>query len=341
MARADLLKKLFQSYQQRDDQAFQDAAQQIIDEERRKHHPVVANELQRTLKTDLMNHDQYTQDTTLGPLPKDNDRQAPLVHIQYPQRYLQDLVLDEQIRHHLNRIITEFREWEVLEANGLTPVRRILFCGPSGCGKTATAQALASELALPLLYVRFDAVVSSLLGETAANLRKVFEFACRGQWVMFFDEFDAIGRSRDDPTEHGEIKRVVNSFLQILDSFNGRSLAIAATNFERSLDPAIWRRFDEIVRFEKPSPAQIQILIRHHLASSRITEDGIDKLAAQLTGSTHADVERTTLDIRRSVAIRGIATILDEDISDAIERLNYRRSIMKQVDDTPHMVDKE
>ena len=96
---------------------------------------------------------------------------------------------------------------------------------------------------MPLLYVRFDSVVSSLLGETSTNIRKVFEFAGRGQWVLLFDEFDSVGRSRDDITEHGEIKRVVNSFLQIMDGFRGRSLVIAATNFEQVLDPAIWRRF--------------------------------------------------------------------------------------------------
>ncbi len=128
----------------------------------------------------------------------------------------------------------------VLEANGLVPIRRVIFCGPSGCGKTAMAEAMSAELAIPMLYVRFDAVVSSLLGETAANLRKVFEYARRGQWVLFFDEFDAIGRSRDDTTEHGEIKLVLNSFLQIVDNFDGRSLVIAATNFEQVLDPAVY-----------------------------------------------------------------------------------------------------
>ncbi len=168
-------------------------------------------------------------------------------------------------RRLVDRIILEFREWEVLEANGLTPVRRILFCGPSGCGKSATAEAIATEMSLPLLYVRFDAVISSLLGETAANLRKVFDYARRGQWVILFDEFDAIGRSRDDPTEHGEIKRVVSSFLQIMDNFDGRSLIIAATNFEQSLDPAIWRRFDDVVRFDLPTPVQLRTFIRKQL----------------------------------------------------------------------------
>ncbi len=122
--------------------------------------------------------------------------------------------------------------------------------------KPPRPEALSRELGVPLLVVRFDAVVSSLLGETAANLRKVFDYVARGVWVVLFDEFDAIGRSRDDSTEHGELKRVVNAFLQMLDRFSGRSLIVAATNFEQALDPALWRRFDEIVRFERPSRAR-------------------------------------------------------------------------------------
>lgn len=341
MARADLMKKLFQSYQQRDDRAFRKAAQEIVDEERRKHHLVVANELQRILRNGSPHSEDLTSIVSFETLPKDNDRQTPLVHVQYPQRYLQDLVLDQHVRRYIERILLDFREWEVLEANGLAPVRRVLFCGPSGCGKTATAQAIASELSLPLLYIRFDAVVSSLLGETAANLRKVFDFAERGQWIMFFDEFDAIGRSRDDATEHGEIKRVVNSFLQILDNFNGRSLVIAATNFEGSLDPAVWRRFDEVIRFEKPNEAHIRILLRQIFVSVRFTQSQIDSLVRELIGGTHADVERTALDIRRILAIRGSDEVLDKDVTDSIERYSYRRSIMRQANDFPVIVDKE
>lgn len=201
-----------------------------------------------------------------------------MLEIKRPDRYLDDLVLEEATRSLLDRLLREFREWEVLLTNGLRPVRRVLFCGPSGCGKTVTAEALAAELGLPLLYVRFDAVVSSPLGETAANLRKVFDYARRGQWVMLFDEFDAIGRSRDDITEHGEIKRVVNSFLQIMDNFDGRSLIIAATNFEQVLDPAVWRRFDEVIRFERPGDNQLRILIRKRLAPLRFADDQVEVL---------------------------------------------------------------
>ena len=242
MARSDLLKKLFRSYKGRNDPSFLEAAREIIDDERKKQHVSLANELQRILDNGA-SPIPPSPDRLLGleSLPKDADRGAPLLEIRHPDRYLEDLVLADAQRAILVRVIEEFRQWDVLEAHGLRPGHKLLFCGPSGCGKTATAEALSRELGVPLLVVRFDAVVSSLLGETAANLRKVFDFTARGVWVVLFDEFDAIGRSRDDSTEHGELKRVVNSFLQMLDRFGGQSLVVAATNFEQALDPALWR----------------------------------------------------------------------------------------------------
>ena len=142
-----------------------------------------------------------------------------------PARRLTDLVLDEATRKTLERIADENRKADLLKTYGSRPANRILFCGPPGCGKTVSAEAIAAELYLPLALVRFDAVVSSYLGETAANLRKVFDFARSRPMVVLFDEFDAIGKDRASLEEHGEIKRVVNSFLQILDGFRSDTVA--------------------------------------------------------------------------------------------------------------------
>ncbi len=344
MARADLLKHLFESYQKADDANFRTIAGEIIDDERKKHHIVLANELQRIMNNGVRSFEKFQPTKSqFDPIPTDNDRRTPLISIRTPDRYLDDLILNESIQALVKRLMWEFRSWEILEANGLSPVRRVLFCGPSGCGKSATAEAIAAEIGLPLLYVRFDSVVSSLLGETAANLRKVFDYAERGQWVLFFDEFDAIGRSRDDVTEHGEIKRVVNSFLQLLDNSRSRSLVIAATNFEQVLDPAIWRRFDEIVRFERPDAKALEALIKKRLVPLQTQKKQLDDLVATLDGTTFADAERVCLDIRKSSALNGSKSVRDEDILEALERFRYRcRVLIKATpSDNSPSVDKE
>jgi len=345
MARADLLKKLFEAYQRRDDQAFRQAAAEAIEDERKKQHPVLANDLQRILANGVRSMVDAPCGTypSLEPVPMDSERRTPLLAIRHPDRYFDDIVLDSQLRNSLERAISEVRGWEILESNGLAPTRRLLFCGPSGCGKTATAEAVASHLGIPLLYVRFDSVVSSLLGETAANVRKVFDYASRGQWVVFFDEFDAIARSRDDATEHGEIKRVVNSFLQLLDNFTGRSLVIAATNFEQSLDPAIWRRFDDVLRFGLPNPEALSVLVFKRLRPLRFKKSHVDEIVAVLSGSSFADAERVCFDIRKQRALEGGDSVRSDDLRLALDRYRYRRDILHRAaqDVPPPSIDRE
>ena len=345
MARAELLKKLFENYQRRDDAGFRTVAEEIIEDERKKQHPVLANELQRILVNGVRSlYDvQPAPRSHLEPVPTDSDRRTPLLAIRHPDRYFDDLIIEPQLKSALNRLLQEVRGWDILEASGLAPTRRLLFCGPSGCGKTATAEAVATELGLPMLYVRFDSVVSSLLGETAANVRKVFDYAARGQWVVFFDEFDAIGRSRDDATEHGEIKRVVNSFLQLLDNFHGRSLVIAATNFEQSLDPALWRRFDDVLRFGLPDAAALTSLMSKRLRPLRFKKTHLAKMTSELAGSSFADAERVCLDIRKRKALDGGGAVSQTDVNAALSRHEYRSEILKMAsrDVPPPTIDRE
>ena len=174
-------------------------------------------------------------------------------------------MLTEAISKTLGGLVEQYRRQDLLRSYGLKPSSKILFCGPPGCGKTVAAEAVAKALYLPLFLVRFDAVVSSFLGETAANLRKLFDFSISQPMVLLFDEFDAIGKHRMADDEHGEIKRVINSFLQMLDGYRGDALIIAATNHQGLLDPALWRRFDEVVLFDFPKPKDIECLIEINL----------------------------------------------------------------------------
>ena len=328
MARADLLKQLFRAYRESDRESFMDVARSIADEERKKHHPSLANELLRILNNGVVAATPSLRGT-FQPPPRDHEKRAPLLEIRHPDRFFRDLILHVGAKEILLKAMREFRQWDILEANGLRPSHKLLFCGPPGCGKTATAEVIATELGLPLVYIRFDSVVSSLLGETASNLRKVFEYIHEETWVVLFDEFDAIGRSRDDATEHGEIKRVVNAFLQMLDNFHGRSLLIAATNFEQALDPALWRRFDEVVRFERPTVGQIEELMKKRLIPVMNSKISTKRYGAQLEGSTFADVERIATDVLKSCALDGKTQLQAEDIKRAMESHAIRMQVMQ------------
>jgi SpoVK/Ycf46/Vps4 family AAA+-type ATPase len=323
MARGDLIKDLFISYKRGDDEAFLAAANLIAEEERKKHHVVLANELARILKNSAPKTVHPTKG--LAPLPKDPDRGTPLMEVRWPNQPLDHLVLSAEQRDSLDMVMNEFRHWEILEMNGLTPSQKMLFCGPPGCGKTATAEAIACEMGLPLLYVRFDSVVSSLLGETSANLRRVFDYAITGSWVILFDEFDAVGRSRDDPTEHSELKRVVNAFLQLLDSFTGHSLIIAATNFEQSLDVALWRRFDEIVRFDKPTPEQLAYFLERRLFHLALPAEVVQAATVSLQGMSFADAERVCLDVLKRLALDGRQQLSPALLTAAVSRQQRRK----------------
>lgn len=327
MSRGELLKKIFKSYKAGNNEAFHQAAREIITEERKKNHNILANDLEKIVENG-QSISNWTIRGEFESLPKDADRGAPLIDIRIPDRFLPDLVLSAEQLSVINSISRQFQSWDTLESYGLKPSHRILFCGPSGCGKTVTAEAIAGELGIPLLYVRFDTVVSSLLGETANNLRKVFDYAGRGTWVLFFDEFDAIGRSRDDSTEHGELKRVVNSFLQLVDGFNSRTLLIAATNFEQSLDPALWRRFDEIIRFEKPNKEQIVCLLEMKLGRHIGSIDSIHQIANHFVGLSHADIERCCFDLLKRTILEFKDSIDHEDLDWAIQKQERRKQAL-------------
>ena len=286
------------------------AAREYIQEERRKNHHVVARDLERLLAS-YNGLSVVRGNNGLSPLPsgsrdlpKDKERDVALIEMFEPARRLTDLVLDEATRKTLERIVDENRKADLLKTYGSRPANRILFCGPPGCGKTVSAEAIAAELYLPLALVRFDAVVSSYLGETAANLRKVFDFARSRPMVVLFDEFDAIGKDRASLEEHGEIKRVVNSFLQILDGFRSDTVAIAATNHQGLLDPALWRRFERSSFSICRARPAIEELLRRNLRQIGV-HPAVDLhiLAEGLVGLSHADVERIARDAAKEMLL--------------------------------------
>jgi AAA+ superfamily predicted ATPase len=319
MPRADLLKKLFSNFKHNDSDAFLTVAYEIIDDERKKNHDILADDLKKIL-INGNSIDKKALSTFKTNSPKDENKDAPLIETIYPEKYFADLVLKKEKKEQLNQIVIEFNNWDVLVSNGVYPTRKVLFFGPPGCGKTLSAQAISSEIGIPMLYVRFDAVVSSFLGETASNIRRVFDYAKNDSWIIFFDEFDAIGRSRNDLTEHGEIKRVVNTFLQQIDNFMGRSLVIAATNFEKSLDYAIWRRFDETIQFDQPSNDEKRILFSQKLRRFDGPEHTFDSYIEDLKDFSHSDVEKVTQIIMKRCILDGRKIYTKKDVDYAIKK---------------------
>lgn len=240
-----------------------------------------------------------------GSLPRDPDRDAALVDVRDPGRQRDEIVLSPELTRKLDRTTTEYRGREALARHGLTPRSRLLFVGPPGCGKTLAAEVLASELALPLVYARFDGIVSSFLGETATNLRRVFTYAAKAPSLLFFDEFDTIGKRRDDDHEVGELKRVVGSFLQILDSHPRDRLVVAATNHEGLLDEALWRRFDDVLVFSRPTVAQLTELLAMRLRGVRKIGVDLGALANDMQGFTFADAERVCIEATKAMILSG------------------------------------
>jgi SpoVK/Ycf46/Vps4 family AAA+-type ATPase len=330
MASGNLLRKLIKTGVEGNFEAFRQASEEVIREEREKRHHLLANDLERILYG-RSSATAPSQDTLVGRLPVDRERNLPLLRIKEPFRRLEDVVLSDENGSVLDELLQEHHRAEILRSYGLFPADRLLFCGPPGCGKTLTSEVIAAELSLPLAIVRIDSVISSFLGETAANLRKVFDFAAGTPMVVLFDEFDALAKERSDEADHGELKRVVNAFLQMLDDYEGKSILIAATNHETILDSAVWRRFDEVLVFEPPNLEQIRRLLAIKLRGLRREFDIDDtRIAGLFKGMSHADVERVLRRAAKDMVFSGNAFLTERHLQAAVQREDIRRARIKR-----------
>lgn len=234
-----------------------------------------------------------------------------------PSKETTDVVLAPDTARSLLDIVDEYRHADAIRRHHIPLRTKLLFCGPPGCGKSLTAEVLAKEVGLPLLAVKLDTVIGSLFGETASNLRQVFEAAERQSMVLFLDEFDALARTRSDPNEHSEMRRVVNNLLLLIERFDGRGFIVAATNLEATIDPAITRRFDAVISFQGPGPQEIRRLIR--LKTTNFPADiDIPAFAGQLAGKSYADIERICFTAMRRAVIDRRKRLTDSDFQYAM-----------------------
>lgn len=299
MANGKLLRQLIKAGLERDDEAFRSASEAVIDEERSKQHHLLANDLEKILYGQSSHIARNTLRQLPASVPTDQERGFPLLELRQPVRELTDIILSDDVRVIIDELLLQHHRSDLLRSYGLAPSERVLFFGPPGCGKTLAAEVIANELDRPLAIVRVDSVISSYLGETSANLRKVFDFVNSMPMVVLFDEFDALAKERSDGGDHGELKRVVNSVLQMMDAYRGSSLLIAATNHQGLLDSAIWRRFEEVIQFSPPNSDQVKRLLQLKLRGVRRQFEPDDSAVASLfTGMSHADIERI---LRRAI----------------------------------------
>lgn len=291
MASADQLKALVKSHIARDDGQFYSVAMQVAAHEAKVGHGKLAEEL-RDMIDAAKARGLSTEPGKLVPLAKPRGELANLLHVSYPKSRLADMVLDAGVVEQIQRILKEQRLNTRIREHGLSPRRKLLLVGPPGTGKTMTASVLAGELGVPLFLVRLDALITKFMGETAAKLRQVFDAITDVRGVYFFDEFDAIGSQRGLAHDVGEIRRVLNSFLQMIEHDQSHSLIVAATNHPEILDYALFRRFDDVMEYHLPSVQQAGELIRSRLSRFAPKPFPVKSLAAKAEGLSYAEIRR-------------------------------------------------
>jgi SpoVK/Ycf46/Vps4 family AAA+-type ATPase len=226
------------------------------------------------------------------PLAQPKGELSNLLSARYSDIRVNSMVLGPELKARLARVLTEQRQQERLRARGLNPRRKLLLVGPPGSGKTMTASALAGELKLPLFSVLYQGLIGKLMGETATRLRLVFDAIAVQRGVYFFDEFDAIGSQRSQPNDVGEIRRVLNSFLQFLENDDGPSLIIAATNHPELLDKAVFRRFDDVINYGLPDPEIARGILESHLTGFDLSDINWSSILEATAGLSQAEVSR-------------------------------------------------
>ncbi|WP_013320643.1 ATP-binding protein [Gloeothece verrucosa] len=330
--KAELLKRLFRAIASSDPEALDKLTCLVIEEERSKGHTALAQQLENiksknkqekptsSSQTPLSTPETTLQD--LQSLPTSKRFNLPLVTFVPREKLRHHMILPVMVEKRFQRIEREYAARDRLAHHGLRYRQKILLYGSPGCGKTLGAERLAWNTGLSLLKVRFDAMVSSFLGETASNLRLVFEKASESPCLLFLDECDVIAKSREDTQEVGEIKRVVNTFLQILDEYEPNSgLLVAATNLNKSLDTALWRRFDDVIEIPKPGEAELKFIIKQTLSAIDVGVINWDAIVQDMKGFSAAQAVRVAQDAAKRAILEREELVIQEHLEDAIQEI--------------------
>lgn len=302
MARADQIKALLRAYNDRHEAQFLSVALQVAADEANRGHGKLAAEI-RDLVEEAKRADGSRTRLRALPLAQPKGELADLLTVQYPQQHLSQMVTTREVSQKLGRVLTEQVHHERLSGHGLNPRRKLLLVGPPGTGKTLTAAVLATELRLPLFVVRFDSLITKFMGESASKLRIVFEAIKTTRGVYLFDEFDSLGLQRGSQHDVAEMRRTLNMFLQLIEQDASDSLIIAATNHGQALDTALFRRFDDVIRYSPPEQAEIETLLRNQLAMMSANLD-YRQMAVHGLGLSHADIVKASTDALKDAVLQ-------------------------------------
>jgi len=327
MASANQLIALLKSHVEGDDERFFSVAMQMAAHEAKIGHGKLAEELRALVDQAKARRGLPPKGSKKAvPIGRPRGELAELLGVSYPKNRLAEIVLDDHLEYQLKRVIREQRQAARLLTHGLTPRRRLLLVGPPGTGKTLTAAVLAGELSLPLFQVRLDGLITKYMGETAAKLRQVFDATDRTRGVYFFDEFDAIGSQRGLANDVGEVRRILNSFLQMIEQDESHSMIVAATNHPEILDHALFRRFDDILHYDLPDESRIAALLKARMG--RQARKGISwkRLAKQAQGLSYAEIVRACDEVLKEAVIEQKEQIGEADIRRAIEERAHAKS---------------
>jgi len=319
MARADLLMDLVKFGVNYDNLRFKKVVEAIIAEERAKQHNVLASQLE-----DLLQSPPVDRPISNGASFTDQ-RISNLFHEVIPHRTFAELILPQEVLQICQDLIKEQHRADLLRSYNLEPRNRLLFVGPPGNGKTSLAEAIAESLMIPLLVVRYESIVGTYLGETSVRLRKLFEYASTRRCVLFFDEFETLGKERGDTHETGEIKRVVSSLLLQIDSLPSHVVVIGATNHAELLDRAVWRRFQ--VRINLPEPTRARLTEWFERFERRIKVPlgyTPSTLAKRLFGYNFAEIEEFGTSVFRQYVLELPTSDMHSIVSRALQQWSAR-----------------
>lgn len=318
MSSAEQIRTLVSSFAERDDEKFRTVALDIAAAAAKAGDPKLAD----TIRS-LVDRSRRTVLPSTGPravpITRPEGELSSLVSVSYPKVRIVDMVLPDSVRVSLHRVLEENRAGDRLREHFLEPRRRLLLAGPPGCGKTMTAKAIAGETGLPLMVVQFHALITKFMGETAAKLHGIFQSMHSTRGVYLFDEFDVLATSRGDSNDVGEARRIVNSFLQLVEQDDSESIIVAATNRPEALDQAMFRRFDDIIEFNRPDPQMARQLVENRLAAISPLRLDWRRLRPSLRGLSHAEVVKACEDAAKAVVLGKAQTVTTDLMSKVLQ----------------------